>query len=475
MMFTENNRYGASLVDAGAGSVRACGLAGLILAFVLLIAATQSLAQHGGGGRGAPGLNSTPSRPIICVYDCRDLTAGVDLTGKDLKNFDRLMALQATPEQSAAFVGVLQETQAASEQLKTLQERLQKNPTPPLDPGRAAPLDQAISKARSDNQKFLTFLSAAQQAALKDIVGRLVNADSDLGKQVKGLDEILQASQASRDNIASSLMNLDKALTGFHAGQLALGREISVLPAEGQDLTFHLPEVTSAIEIGGEPISIPAGGTATRTSITDGQNVFNLRLVANLSDIQDNITDIFRSQLNRAPRCGDRVEVQRALLLPQSADSVAVINLHHEHWVCLPGAARGGLEKLVASSDGLAEIQLSPSLGPDGRLALASEIRRVDAKGALRDSLLSGTLGATMREQVAALLLSALEKNAVAQAPLPPVALDAVTIRKAQFRDDGADALSLVLDGELRFSDEQTKLFVSQLRQRLSAKTTAAR
>jgi hypothetical protein len=144
--------------------------------------------------------------------------------------------------------------------------------------------------------------------------------------------------------------------------------------------------------------------------------------------------------------------------------------LHHEHWACPSGAA--GLEQLVASSDGVIEIQFRPSLGAEGRMALAAEITRVDAQGALRDSLLSGTLGATMREQVTALLLSVLQ-NAVVQAPLPPAALDAVTIQKVQFRDDGADVLSLVLDGELRFSDEQTKVFVSQLKQRLSAKTTA--
>lgn len=469
MMQRETYRFGSPSRERGVRNVPACVASGLILSFALFLAPAQSLAQRGGGGHGAPGLNGTPSRPIICIYDCRDLTKAGD-TGQDLKNFDRIMALQATPEQSSAFSGLLQQTQAAAEQLKTFQQLLQKDPNPPIDPSRSASLEQAIGNVRSGNQKFLASLSAAQQAGLKDTVARLVNADSDLGKQVKGLEEVLHAPQPSHESVAGSITNLDKLLNSFHASQLALGREMSVLPSEGEDLVFHLPEVASAIEIGGESISIPAGGTATRTSITDGRNVFNLRLVANLSDVQDNITDLFRSRLNRAPRCGDRIEVQRAQLLPRSADTVALVDLHHEHWACPSGAA--GLEQLVASSDGVIEIQFRPSLGAEGRMALAAEITRVDAQGALRDSLLSGTLGATMREQVTALLLSVLQ-NAVVQAPLPPAALDAVTIQKVQFRDDGADVLSLVLDGELRFSDEQTKVFVSQLKQRLSAKTTA--
>jgi len=473
MRFRESYRCGSRVRERGVSSVRACVLAGLILALALFFAPARSLAQHGGGGHASPGLGNAPQKPIICIYDCRNLTRGDDLTGEDLKNFDRIMALQATPEQSSAFSGIVQDTQAASELLKTFQQLLQKDPSPPLDPGRGASLDQAIGKARSGNQQFLASLSAGQQAGLKDIAVRLTNADADLARQLKGLEEVFQAPQPSRDNVAGAVTSLDKALTSLHASQLALGRAMSLFPAEGQDLIFHLPEVTSAIEIGGESISIPAGGTATRTSVTDGRNVFNLRLVANLSDIQDNITDLLRSHLNRAPRCGDRVDVQRAQLLPRSADTVAVINLHHEHWLCSSSATLGGLEQLVASSDGVIEIQLRPSLGPDGRLALDSTMNSVEAQGAFRDSLVSGTLGAAIREQVTAVLLSAVQQNAVARAPLPAAAQDAVTIQNVQFRDDGADVLSLVLDGELRFSDEQTKLFVSQLKQRLSAKTTA--
>jgi hypothetical protein len=41
-----------------------------------------------------------------------------------------------------------------------------------------------------------------------------------------------------------------------------------------------------------------------------------------------------------------------------------------------------------------------------------------------------------------------------------------------QFQDDGADQLSLVLDGQLQFSDAQIQQFAAQLKQRLAAQGT---
>ena len=87
--------------------------------------------------------------------------------------------------------------------------------------------------------------------------------------------------------------------------------------------------------------------------------------------------------------------------------------------------------------------------------------------------LISGSLGATVSEQVAESLVSAMQKGTLLEALLPPVARQSATIEKVQFRDDGAEALSLVLDGQLRLSDEQTKQFAAQLKQRLSTQATS--
>jgi hypothetical protein len=138
----------------------------------------------------------------------------------------------------------------------------------------------------------------------------------------------------------------------------------------------------------------------------------------------------------------------------------------------------------VAAGDATIEVKLTPSVEPPSLetslvetssvetktgLGLVSEITRVEAEGFLRDMLRSGDLGATLRDQIAASLLSALQKGTDLKTTLPPAAQPSATLQKAQFQNAGADQLNLVLDGQLQFSDEQTQQFAAQLKQLLSA------
>jgi len=436
-------------------------LVALLAGVVLLTGTTHLLAQRG-GGRGT-------SRPIICVYDCRDASAGADLTRNDLKTFDQLMAVQATAEQSAAFARIQQDIQAATTQLKTLRELLEKSPTASLQPDSGAGLYESLDKARTGSQNFRDSFSAAQKSGLKELIRKVSIADSDLGKEITTLNETFQARQTTA-NITGAAGSLDKALASFQSEQLALGREMSALPSEEQALTFHLVQVTTSAEIAGQSVSMLAAGEAIRTSVTDGRSLFNLRLVADLSDLQENITEIFRSRLNSSPRCGERIEVRQGMLIAPSAVSLAVLRLHHEHWICPPGAEHGGGGELpFAAGDATVEVKLSPSADPNGNLHLDAEIGRVDANEVFRDSMANGSLAATLAGQVSNLVLSAMQRGADLKAILPPAARNAVTIQKAQFQAGGAGQLRLVLDGQLQFSEDQTKEFAAQLKQQLSA------
>ena len=139
-------------------------------------------------------------------------------------------------------------------------------------------------------------------------------------------------------------------------------------------------------------------------------------------------------------------------------------------------ASSSGLEVVdveVADGNATFEVKLTPSLEA-AQLNLASEITRVEATGMLRNELRSGDLGTTLRNEIAAALLPALQKSADIKNTLPPVAQTSATLQKAQFQNAGADQLTLVLDGRLQFSEEQTKQFATQLKQRLSAQGTAA-
>jgi hypothetical protein len=439
------------------------GVAAMLVAMVFLISPRATFAQHGGGGGGGRGMLGSGT--------------GVD-AGRpggvsekdDLKNFHQAMAVAATAEQRAAFAKISQYAQAAIDQLQAFRDSLHKLPAPSPLPDRATAVDRAIEQARASNQNFLTSFSSAQKSGLKDITGKLSKTDSEVDKQIKTLDQVVQTAKPESEQIASSAASLDKEFSSFQSEQLALGKEMGILlPADGQELAFDLPAVSSSINIAGQPVSLAVSGAVSRTSSENGSNTFSLKLTADLSDLQQNITGILRSELTRSPRCGERIEIQEATLTPLPPASLVVAHLHYEHWICRPGANPTEL----AGGDGEIEITLTPSLEPSARLRLVSEISRVDADRFLRDLLRSGDLGETLRDRIAASVLPAMQKGADLKAALPPVAENSATLQKAQFQNAGAGQLSLVLDGQLQFSDDQTKLFAAQLKQRLSAQQTS--
>jgi hypothetical protein len=455
---------------------RPAPMAALLVAVITLLATpSKILAQRGGGAH--------VNQPVVCVYDCPALET---LNTEDtLKNFRRSMALQATAEQRAAFAKISQYAEAAGNQLQALLKSLER------DTERAAALDQAIEKARASNQNFLASFSATQKSGLQDFTRKLAKADSELDRQIKALDQIFPSAKPDSEQISSAAAALEKALAAFQGEQLALAREMSILfDAAGDDVTFSLPPVTNSITVDGENIAIPASGavfrrssanrstTSATASADNSRNLFGLKFVADLSDVQQNITAILRAALNRSPRCGERIEIQQASLTPLAPDSsLAVAELHFERWVCPSGQTHGGLGSPppteVADGNATLEVKLTPSLEA-AQLKLVSEITRVEANGMLRNSLRSGDLGTTLRDEIAASLLAALQKSADIKSTLPPVAQQTVTLQKAQFQDAGADQLNLILDGQLQFSDDQTKQFATQLKQRISAQGTAA-
>jgi hypothetical protein len=463
-MLDEETRLLFSCVPAGSsGPVdrrnRRTGVA-LILATALVIAPCKMLAQYGGGGgRGMSG--GGPNRPY-----------GVS-TKDDLKDFHRLVALQATQEQKTMFVRVVQDGQEASQQLKALRD-MQQPPSAPADlPGRAAHLDQAIEKARTSNQGFVASFSPAQKSGLKDITRKLLKTDLDLARQTRELSQAIQTAGAVNERALSSLAEIEKTLADFRSVQQSLAGEMSIaLPSPGQDLVFTVPAVTNSMDIAGQTIAILASTSLSRASGDDERN-FRFKLSADLSDVQREISGMLQIQIDRSPPCGERVAIRRATLLPLGTAGLVRAQMHYERWFCAPGQGSGSPLEL-SSGDGTIEIKVIPSVGPDLALRLVPEIGHVEADGSLREMLGSGALGAILRDQIAATILSALQKGTDLKACFPPAAQGLISLEKAQFQEQGAGRLSLDLEGRLQFSDEQAKQVAAQLKQRISAQETSA-
>lgn len=429
----------------------------LILGSALLAWPAAANAQrHGGGGTGGGGMSGI-SRPT-----------GVD--EKDsLKDFHLALAMQATSQQISEFQALVKYTQAAQAELQAFLQQLRKQ-NGVAESARRDGLDQALEKARSGSKKFQEGFSAAQKAGLKDIVKRLAKTDSGLEQEGKRLDQSLDL-KAPAPEVAAHAESLDKALTDFSDQQLALGREISITLASGQDLAFTLPQVKSPVNIENRTMAITVSGRLSQIASQGGQRTFKLELTSDLSELQQNITDLLRAQLDTSESCGQRVTIQQARLTPATPAGRLVVRLHFERWMCTRSFGQQ-ISNELAEGDGTVEIKLTAVVEKANTLKIVTALGRVDATGMLGESLRSGSLGEDLREKVAQSVLSAARAGSDFKITLPPALQNSARIQSAKFQDLGVGGLSVVLDGQIEISNEQADQLASQLNQALSARGT---
>jgi hypothetical protein len=432
----------------------------LILAATLLVYPCGMMAQHGGGGgtgggsAGGGGLSGGGGR-------------ATGVSEKDeLKDFRQVLAVQATSQQIVQYASMVKISEAARAELRSFQERLDKENSGSQLVGRSATLDQALERARAENKKFLDGLSERQKSGLKEITKKLTKADSDLEQQAKALDQMVADAKAVMQQIAGSAQSLDHALTSFRSQQADLGTEMSIGAAgKGPDSAFAIRPVRNSINFGDQAIAITTSGVISKGVAEAGQNTFKLELTADLSDLQQNITEVLRAQLNKADRCGEQIAIQNASLTPRAPVSLVVVQLHFERWACF---GRDTVNEM-AEGNGTIEVKLTPAVGDDGTLRLMADIGRVDAEGLVGDSLRSGSLGEAVRDAVAQSVFSAMRQGGDFKVTLPATAQGYATLRHAQFQGTGSGKLMAVLDGEIRVSDEKATALSGELKGRSSA------
>lgn len=401
-------------------------------------------------------------RPLICVHDCSN-SAYETTSDDDLKSFNQVMALQGTPEQSATLLSLVHELQLAKGQLQALRGISGKSSAPQKTSDTIAALDQPIAKIRTQTQSFLASFSAAQKSGLKDLSKKVEDADSELGKQLAALEEVASHSKTAYEQLADCAANVDKTLANVEEGQLALAREMGII-LPSTELTFNLA-ATNSVNVGASVVSIPVSGIISRTSSADGQDVFAATFVADLSDLQDRITDILRSQVAQSPLCGERIELRQAMLIREAPASRVFTRIHVERWICPPGERGEPTE--VAAGEGSLELKLMPLIERDRKVGLNAQISHVDGNDFVRDSLL-GEAGHVLKDKITASLVSVVQEAADFKLLLPSKAQQSAIMNKAEFQHAGA-RLALVLDGGLELSDQQTQEFASEIRQRFSA------
>jgi hypothetical protein len=432
------------------------GMKTVFLLAALAVCSPALLAQHGGGGRiggasaGGAGLNSG------------NHASGVDAKD-DLRDFHEIMAVQASPEQKLAFAAMLKSTALASAQVQGFVDQLNKERNAAEIARRDKDLGDALEMTRTLNKRFLEGFSEAQKSGLKEMIKRLGKADSEVGQQSRTLDQAFEAKTAA-SQMATVAGGLGHALELFQQEQLGLGEEMSIDIGTGTQDAYNLPAVKNTANIGNQAVSIVTSGVVSKASDEVGENTFRVELNADIADLQHSMTELMRSQLNQANRCGERIEVATAELTPEQPAGLITAQLHYERWTCNSMLGRDDMNE-VAEGNGTIGVKLTPAVAEDGTLRLKAEMERVQADGLLGELLRSGSLGETLRDKIAASIVSILNQAGDFKAALPPGTRDFATLKRARFQDVGAGRLMAVMDGEIRVSNDQVAALTTALKQ----------
>ena len=229
--------------------------------------------------------------------------------------------------------------------------------------------------------------------------------------------------------------------------------------AAAENLVLTIPPVKTSMNVQNQPVAITVSGSVSGASAGHEEAPFRLALTADLSDLQQNITTLLSSQLNRSEKCGDRLTIEHATLTPSAPLALLKANLHYEKWGCAKVLGRDVAKRLVGG-EGDVDVRLTAAVEANRRIRLQTEIGEIHADGSLGEALRSGSLGPALRDKIRTALAAAMDK-ANLEASIPAELQPVAAIQGAQFTD-GAGRLCLNLTGEVRTSAQQLKALVDQ-------------
>jgi hypothetical protein len=182
---------------------------------VVLLSGPNLLAQyggHGGGGghRGSPGA------------------AGAGTSDTELTDFNRALALQATPDQASHFQELTRNTETARKLVQELVQASTKADSATAWSQRTKALKDAVEEADGGTQDFVKSFSKSQKAGLKELTRKLGKVDAEVAKQWKALDQKLGEAKPDQGAISAAADLLEKALTELQSQQTSLGTEMGI-------------------------------------------------------------------------------------------------------------------------------------------------------------------------------------------------------------------------------------------------------
>ena len=206
------------------------------------------------------------------------------------------------------------------------------------------------------------------------------------------------------------------------------------LATRGAEPALQIPPIPIHLDMDGKPVTLAVSGTVSQEAASQGQDALRVVLNADLSDLQRNLTDLLRAKLDQSEKCGDRIAMQDASLIPATPAATLTAHLHFEKFGCAKIAGREIVKRLVAG-DGTVVVRLSPAVDEGKALRLDADVTSVDATGQLGEMLRQGPLGDALREKIRKSVVAALHKLTDFRESLPPAVREIVEIRGARFRE----------------------------------------
>jgi len=215
--------------------------------------------------------------------------------------------------------------------------------------------------------------------------------------------------------------------------------------------TLKIPPVKVSVNLDQQPIQIALWGTIS--PVASGTSA--LALTVDLGDLQEHLTPVLAAQVNRSERCGDRLSVDHAVIAPSAPSGVLTANVNFERFACVKAFGKEIAKRLVGGH-GVIEVSLTPSV-EENDIALAAEVRKIDADGSLGEVLRSRSVGDSIRQDIADGVQSAIQKLTNLKSALPAEMGKRVTIQSVEFADGGSGRLWLNIAGEARLTAEQLR------------------
>ncbi len=231
--------------------------------------------------------------------------------------------------------------------------------------------------------------------------------------------------------------------------------------------SFEIPPVSVSLNVAGQPVPITVAGTIAESGsgAAAATRLLEFHLRTGLAGLQDHITPVLQTILNKSERCGDRISIQSAELAPVPPAARLTVQLHFEKFACLKVLGKENAKRLVGGN-GSIQLLVTPMIEQGNAIRLGAEVEKIDADGSLGELLRSGSLGTALRDKIRESLLKALEKSSGFETALPAEAQPYITISSAVFAADADGRLLLNTGGKLLAPAGKISSLLEQFRNR---------